>query len=325
METTFHMRDGVQLRGQIHDPPSCTTPKALCIIAHPYARLGGSLDDHVVQSLAYALSSASSPQPHAAATATATAPRTCVPARVVLVNARGASSGSYLAGAADAADSAGSASWTGSTEAADFQAVLDISIEQFAAAWPHAAGVPLVLCVRPTAKLPQGYSAGALYASSARRPAERRIQLQPDVTPSAAALRTKYVLLSYPLDVLWALSLFRSGTYTKRLEALLQPPQAPRDADQAIPIDVLMVHGNEDQFTKKTSYDNLCLRLASIAADSAVAMSNKAADAGAAAAVSPPATFRHHCIEGADHFWRSKRQRQQMIEVIMRFLGPEEI
>lgn len=40
----------------LHRPPASTTaPRRAALIAHPYGRLGGSKDDHVVQALAHLL------------------------------------------------------------------------------------------------------------------------------------------------------------------------------------------------------------------------------------------------------------------------------
>lgn len=49
-----------------------------------------------------------------------------------------------------------------------------------------------------------------------------------------------YVLVSFPLDVTWALSLFRTSSYTERLR------QLSNDAN----VKVLFVYGDADQFTK---------------------------------------------------------------------------
>lgn len=58
-----------------------------------------------------------------------------VQARVVRFQSRGAQSGT-------------SASWTGTTEVNDYQAVVRASCESFAQKWPGTKGVHLILAVR---------------------------------------------------------------------------------------------------------------------------------------------------------------------------------
>lgn len=86
-------------------------------------------------------------------------------------------------------------------------------------------------------------------ASQAKAPTPLPEQFRPVSTNQP--FRTRYILVSYPLGVLWALSLFRSGAYTSRIEALLQQQQdndEPRN-------DVLLLYGDTDQFTAKSVSD----------------------------------------------------------------------
>jgi pimeloyl-ACP methyl ester carboxylesterase len=72
----------------------------------------------------------------------------------------------------------------------------------------------------------QGYSAGSLAASRVRLAEER--------------LRLRQCLISYPVGVLWALTLFRSTPFTRALEQIDTP--------------TLVIHGDSDQFTSSSSY-----------------------------------------------------------------------
>lgn len=95
------------------------------------------------------------------------------------------------------------------------------SIERFERDHPSASNAKLVLA---------GYSAGSLYATAA--------QLTSSELPSVFDSTIRYLLISYPLDKLWALSLFSGARWKQRV---------PERASNA---ELLLIHGTADQFTK---------------------------------------------------------------------------
>jgi len=76
----------------------------------------------------------------------------------------------------------------------------------------------------------KGYSHGSLIAS-----------LHPVLL---APIRTSHVLLSYPLGPRGWLTLFQTSYYQARLEQLVQDPES----------NVLVIYGDKDEFTSKSSY-----------------------------------------------------------------------
>lgn len=77
----------------------------------------------------------------------------------------------------------------------------------------------------------QGYSAGSLPPILCRPPS------------NLSSIRTRRLLVSYPLSVLWALTLFRSSTFTLGLEELM------KDSSE-----VMLVYGTNDNFTGAGKY-----------------------------------------------------------------------
>lgn len=171
------------LAGEVPLAVRVARPAAACrgaaFIAHPYAFLGGTQDDPVVQQLAAVFRDF----------------------LVVTFDSRGAGA------------SGGRTSWTFVPECRDYQAVVDWALGTF--------GVPrdatLVFC---------GYSCGALQASAARAPGWADV---------------RYVLVSYPLDVVWLVTCF-GGRHFRRCLA------------EAAERRVLLMYGTADQFTSAASY-----------------------------------------------------------------------
>ncbi|KAJ9477071.1 hypothetical protein PHBOTO_000762 [Pseudozyma hubeiensis] len=124
----------IYLQTVVQDPPSlassATSCRGLAIVAHPFGRLGGSLDDPVVTHLASLL-------------------LTHAHLRVVRFNSRGVGK------------SGGSPSWTGKSESSDFQELLSRCIDNFCLDFPESSAAQVVIA---------GYSAGALYASTVKVP-----------------------------------------------------------------------------------------------------------------------------------------------------------
>ena len=110
--------------------------------------------------------------------------------------------------------SGGRTSWTLVPECRDYQAVVDWALGTFAV----PRDVPLVFC---------GYSCGALQASAARAP--------------RAWADVRYVLVSYPLDVVWLLTCFGTRHFRRCL-------------DEAAERRVLLMYGTADQFTSAAHY-----------------------------------------------------------------------
>ena len=68
------------------------------------------------------------------------------------------------------------------------------------------------------------------------------MSLHPPLT--ASGIDTAHLLLSYPLSPRWLLTLFRGATYQQGLEELVQRTDAR----------VLVVYGDEDEFTGESAY-----------------------------------------------------------------------
>ena len=62
--------------------------------------------------------------------------------------------------------------------------------------------------------------------------------------PVLPSVKTSHLLISYPVGPRPWLTLFNSSSYTRALNELLQHPES----------DVLMVHGNQDEFTSRARY-----------------------------------------------------------------------
>lgn len=110
-----------------------------------------------------------------------------------------------------------------------------------------------------------GYSAGSLSASYCK---------------PVPGIKIRYLLISYPLSVLWALTLFKSSPFTSALEGILEKADTP----------LLSVRGDKDQFTADSKY-----------AQWESKMQEK----------SKSATFVK--VAGADHFWSGKGYVQTML------------
>jgi len=92
---------------------------------------------------------------------------------------------------------------------------------------------------RFTQKTLQGYSHGSLIASSC--------------PPNIAALRISHVLISYPLGPRSWLTMFHSSTYATCLKDLTSHPES----------NVLIAHGDQDEFTSKITYEKWVLDIRS--------------------------------------------------------------
>ncbi|KAI9011945.1 Alpha/Beta hydrolase protein [Phycomyces nitens] len=122
-------------------------------------------------------------------------------------------------------NSKGRTSWTGMAERDDYQAVIDhvLHSPEYAAKYP-----------RPSRLLICGYSYGGMIASSIDAP---------------DSLECFYVLISYPLSVTWALSLFKASFFRTQATKLLDHYKQTTQGG------VLVIYGDRDQFTSSKSYE----------------------------------------------------------------------
>jgi len=149
--------------------------------------------------------------------------------------------------------SSGWPSFTGLTEGKDLEELVQ---------W----GIGAVLGVKSVVLV--GYSHGALIAS-----------LHPTLP---APIKTSHLLLSYPLGPRSFLTLFRGGTYTDRLNKLINDPRS----------NVLVIYGDQDQFTGVETYEGWAAELRKNSGE-----------------------FRAELVQGATHFWTS-RSGQRLKEIV---------
>ena len=132
--------------------------------------------------------------------------------------------------------------------------------------WHYASGnstvAEVLLC---------GYSAGSLSASTC--------------APLPEPCKTRYLLISYPLSVLWALTLFRSSYFTDALQTRIK---------HASTAPILSIRGTRDQFTGDKAY--------------------KAWESTSLLGASPDArSAKFVAIDSADHFWSNPGSKMEML------------
>ncbi|KAG2024010.1 hypothetical protein CC2G_001611 [Coprinopsis cinerea AmutBmut pab1-1] len=146
--------------------------------------------------------------------------------------------------------STGRASFTGLDEARDLEAVIEWAVQEI----PRLSNVVII-----------GYSHGSLIAS---------------LHPSRhSAVKVSHVLLSYPLGPRSFLTLFKGSYYDQKLEELVQNPDSR----------VLIIYGDQDEFTSVERYRNWVTRLQNLANSD---------------------RLRIAFIEGASHFWHGDSNEQ---------------
>jgi len=188
-----------------------------------------------------------------------------------------------------------------------------------------------------------GYSFGTLPVSL--HPV--RLTNSPDKPQISPDLTIQHVLISYPLSVLWFLTLFHSGTYTNALKQLVAEPGA----------DVLVIHGDADQFTGYSKYEALVKELkpvhfvesnshmlglessppqchSSEACSTTVVNHRTSSSDGprfVTSPVSPPirssgsrgdsgCSLFVHTVKGGDHFWSKPDHRRELRIVLENWL-----
>ncbi|KAL7619814.1 hypothetical protein AAE478_010359 [Parahypoxylon ruwenzoriense] len=92
--------------------------------------------------------------------------------------------------------------WMGDPSVDDYRRILRESMNNFASEFPETKGAELFLC---------GYSAGAVFAGCTRPPFSF-----PVFSPA------HYILISYPVDLLPLIAFFKTGSYFRSVEALVQ-------------------------------------------------------------------------------------------------------
>ncbi|PCH42053.1 alpha/beta-hydrolase [Wolfiporia cocos MD-104 SS10] len=159
--------------------------------------------------------------------------------------------------------SSGWTSLTGSREAQDLKDLVQWAINSF----PALSSIVIL-----------GYSYGSLIAS-----------LHP--TPSNRDLRISHILLSYPLGPRHWLTAFHSGSYASALRALVRDPQA----------NVLILYGNQDEFTSDDAYGAWAAQLST----------DCTGDAGAAGG-----KLQVVRVEDATHFWRGEDVERRLVDTV---------
>ncbi|KAF8556187.1 alpha/beta-hydrolase [Imleria badia] len=157
--------------------------------------------------------------------------------------------------------STGWPSFTGKTEGSDLEAL----VQHFLEGHPQVNSVTFI-----------GYSHGSLI-----------VTLHP-VLPSH--IKTSYVLLSYPLGPRGLLTMFHSKMYSSALTSLLRDVRAR----------LLIVHGDQDDFTSYSQYDTWTESLKTTQG--------------------VQAQLRIGTVAGAGHFWHTETSRAALRETLETFL-----
>lgn len=159
-----------------------------------------------------------------------------------------------------------------------------------------------------------GYSAGSLAASCASVPAfvsHDTPNSGPDAWRKSVQIRVRRVLVSYPVGVLWALTALRPSPFTQGLERVFDTAAmtAHPDDHDGVPTDkTLAIWSTQDQFSSRERYQAWSARLQDVATRQSV---DGKGSSWQGVEVDEP---------GADHFWRSRQAKQQMLQVLKTWL-----
>jgi alpha/beta superfamily hydrolase len=178
---------------------------------------------------------------------------------------------------------------SGAAEAEDFRELVDnVVLPLFSSS---RSTLPSASSNQPTTPSPRtvelllcGYSFGALAASSCL----------PPTSISNLHIQTSYLLISYPLSVMWALSFFQSRRYTEALHTLVK-----HGGNR-----VLAVFGDNDQFSAIAKLRGWAMGLEEVAGEE-----------GRWSAVE---------VSGADHFWRDQSTKAALLDEVRRWLAGAE-
>ena len=120
--------------------------------------------------------------------------------------------------------------------------------------------------------------------------------------PIVEGLQTSHILLSYPIGPRHWLTAFHGHRYTTALHSLIHDPRS----------NVLIVYGDDDNFTSEAAYDAWVATLQSGKTNpGASEQGNTAADHGKLEIVK---------ITGASHFWREETAVHRLLEVVRAWL-----
>ncbi|CAJ2513286.1 Uu.00g014050.m01.CDS01 [Anthostomella pinea] len=122
--------------------------------------------------------------------------------RVVTWNARG---NGHSAGGNEWANFG---NWQGDAYVDDYQRMLRDAMSRYAQDFPDAEHAQLFIC---SSDLMTGYSAGAIFAGCARPPRS-----------STQFAAPRYILISYPVELNPIMAVFKTGSYFRSVEALVQ-------------------------------------------------------------------------------------------------------
>lgn len=255
-----------------------------------------------------------------------------------------------------------SSAGSGIPEAEDYQLVVDDYVGRVVASGTSAlrmatqreaaeAGAPEL---NPLDILLCGYSAGSLAASYCtpthlQELINRRCRPTPpppmrqdnDGGGKPKTIKLRYLLISYPVSVLWALTLFRSSTFTTRLDALIElagrtsspsqstPPSSLSEKEEqdsfppsvSVSVWVMSARGRRDQFTGDSKYIAWEDRLKSLIVSDSKA--SRQEESSSNSSVSGTKAARFILVDDADHFWRGKAVLSRLLDEVREWLREE--
>ena len=181
---------------------------------------------------------------------------------------------------------------------------------------PSARTLDLLLC---------GYSAGSLSAS-------RCFHDSSLPCTSQSSVRIRYVLVSYPLSVLWALTGLRAGPFTSALERLVARTARPDSHDDddggisggAKQAAVLSVRGTADQFTGDAKYGVWEARLRGMGGGTMFTNINADSGSGPQSQSQGGTAFASIAVQDADHFWSDAGHKAQLLDAVDEWLRSTE-
>ncbi|RPD60193.1 alpha/beta-hydrolase [Lentinus tigrinus ALCF2SS1-7] len=166
--------------------------------------------------------------------------------------------------------STGWASFTGSREAEDLKELVQ---------WARSEMPDLNSLVLA------GYSHGSLIAS---------------LHPVLDNIQTSHILLSYPIGPRHWLTAFHGSHYTNALKSLLHDSRS----------NVLIIHGDDDNFTSVDAYDAWVTNL----------QKDREALSSSEQAVQSPGKLEVMKVEGASHFWREEDAVGRLLDIVRSWL-----
>jgi len=126
--------------------------------------------------------------------------------------------------------SKGRTSWAAESELADYQSIVDLALtgqlSKSSGAEFYPAAKTILLC---------GYSYGSMIAGAVNVP---------------AGIDVKYLLISYPLSVMWSLTLFGANKFLNPVKVVVCKKES----------NALFLHGDRDQFTSSEKFKKWLIR-----------------------------------------------------------------